>query len=86
VEESWFDSATGLLRFDEIIVQRPTFQKIMEDGVVTADEFREQAEKVHTLMHQLEALLTPEAKSIATDTLAELAVLLALSARVQAGE
>lgn len=86
MEESWFDPATGLLRFDEIVVQRPTFQKIMEDGVVTSTEFREQAEKVHTLMHQLETLLTPEAKSIATDTLAELAVLLALSARVQVGE
>ncbi|MDX1935028.1 MAG: hypothetical protein SFU56_20710 [Capsulimonadales bacterium] len=85
MEDSWFDSATGLLRFDEIVAQRPTFQKIMADGAVTPQEFRDQADKVHGLMRQLEGMLAPEAKTVATDTLAELAVLLALSARVSSG-
>jgi hypothetical protein len=85
LDESWFDSATGLLRFDEIVMQRPSFQKIMQDGVVSPEEFREQTAKVHDLMAQLEPLLTPEAKGVATDTFAELAVLFTLLARIPSG-
>lgn len=83
MDESWFDAATGMLRIDEIVAQRPTFQMVLQDGIVTTAEFQEQTARVRTLMEQLETLLSPEAKSVATDTLAELAVLLALSAKVQ---
>ena len=83
--ESWFDEKTGLLRFDEIVAARPSFQKIMQDGVVTSAEFREQAETVHKLMEQLEGMLSPEEKALTTETLAELSVLLVLSSRLSAG-
>ncbi len=84
MDESWFDSTTGMLRFDEIVAKRPTFQMVLQDGIVTAAEFRAQSERVRGLMEQLETELPPEAKSIATETLAELAVLFALSAQLQA--
>ena len=85
MQEEWFDAHTGVLRLDEIVAQRPTFQKIMADNIVTAAEFREQSATVADLMRQLEAMLSPDAKAAATNAFAELAVLLALSAKAQTG-
>jgi hypothetical protein len=82
MNSSWFD-ATGTLRFDELAAERDSFQKILQDGVVTSAEFQEQAARVAQLFRTLETKLTPEAKGIATDALCELAVLHALSARAQ---
>lgn len=44
----------GFIDIDEIIAQEPSFQKIMEDGVVTDDELREQTETVIRLLHEVE--------------------------------
>ena len=84
MHQEWFDPETGILRLDEIVAQRPSFQKIMADSKVTPAEFREQSSNVVGLIRRLETMLSPEAKIVATDALAELAVLLALSAASQA--
>ncbi len=44
----------GYIDIDEMIAQEPSFQKIMEDGIVSAEELREQSEKVITLLHEVE--------------------------------
>ena len=36
----------GFIDIDEMIAQEPSFQKIMEDGVVTSEELHEQTERV----------------------------------------
>lgn len=42
----------GNLNIDDLIAEQPSFQKIMADGVVTAEEVEEQAVRVSTLLHQ----------------------------------
>lgn len=44
----------GFIDIDEMIAQEPSFQKIMEDGVVTDDELREQTGTVISLLHEVE--------------------------------
>ena len=44
----------GFIDIDEMIAQELSFQKIMEDGVVTDDELREQTETVINLLHEVE--------------------------------
>ena len=44
----------GFIDIDEMIAQEPSFQKIMEDGVVTDDELREQTETVIKLLYEVE--------------------------------
>ncbi len=36
----------GILNIDELVAQRPTFRKIMEDQIVTDDELTNQANLV----------------------------------------
>lgn len=44
----------GFIDIDEMIAQELSFQKIMEDGVVTDDELREQTVTVINLLHEVE--------------------------------
>ena len=44
----------GFIDIDEMIAQEPSFQKIMEDGMVTDDELREQTETVIKLLYEVE--------------------------------
>jgi hypothetical protein len=74
----WFDPENGMLLLDEYVVEMPSFKKILEDGFVTAEEIKEQSHKVVSLLKQLEAMLSPEAKAIATEALCELAALYAM--------
>jgi len=75
----WFDQKTGALNFDEIVVERPSYQKIMQDGVVTPAELQAQAMRVAELFRQLEPLLSPEAKAATTEALCEMSVLYTLT-------
>ena len=50
----------GFIDIDEMIAQEPSFQKIMEDGVVTDDELREQTETVINLLHEVENLFSED--------------------------
>ena len=77
----WFDHETGTLLLDEYVAVMPSFQRIMADGVVTPAEVHEQAERTIERLKQLESLLSPEARIVATDALCELAVLHALHLR-----
>ena len=59
MNNTFFDE-TGLLNIDDIILQQPSFQKIMADGIVTEEELTEQSTRVITLLKSLEKDLSPE--------------------------
>ena len=77
----WFDPVSGHLLLDEYVVNRPSFQQIMEDGVITEAELAAQADHLVAILRELEQKLSPETKALATDALCELAVLSALQVK-----
>ena len=54
----------GILNIDELVAQRPTFRKIMEDQIVTDDELTNQANLVVNLLKKLEQTLSPGQLSV----------------------
>ena len=74
---TFFDE-TGTLNIDELILQQPSFRKIMEDGVVTEEEIAEQKERVIALLKKFEQESTPEQIDQVRELLAEISVLIAV--------
>lgn len=68
----------GILNIDELVAQRPTFRKIMEDQIVTDDELTNQANLVVHLLKRLEQTLSPDQLSEVEIFLAEMSVLYAV--------
>lgn len=50
----------GFLDINGMIANEPSFLKIMEDGVVTDDELRQQTETVISLLHEAEQRFNEE--------------------------
>ncbi|HNX65700.1 MAG TPA: hypothetical protein PKH02_02400 [Bacteroidales bacterium] len=75
----FFDKETGILNLDEQVQTRPTFQKIMNDQVVTDEEINEQSQLVISLLKQLERTISPADLKLVEETLAEMSVLYAVS-------
>lgn len=69
----------GNLNIDDLIAEQPSFQKIMEDGIVTPEEVQEQSDRVATLLHKFEETATPEQIEQMREILAELSVLVAVN-------
>ena len=74
---TFFDES-GTLNIDELILQQPSFLKIMEDGVVTEEEIKEQRERVTNLLKKLENSLSPEQIDQVRELLAEISVSVAI--------
>ena len=68
----------GSLNIDDLILLQPSFQKIMEDGVVTEEEIAEQKERVIALLKEIEQNLTSEQIDKIRELLAEIVVLIAI--------
>ncbi len=75
----FFDQQTGLLNLDEQVLLRPSFQKIMEDQIVTDEEVETQSQLVISLLKELEASLSPADLERVNNTLVEMGVLYAIS-------
>jgi hypothetical protein len=75
MDKPWFDQETGTLMLDEYLMEMDSYRRIVEDEAITDDELVEQTRRVASLLQQLEEVLSPEAKAIATQALGELAVL-----------
>ena len=75
MDKPWFDQETGTLLLDEYLVEMDSYRRIVEDEAITDAELVEQTRRVASLLQQLEEVLSPEAKAIATEALCELAVL-----------
>ena len=75
-----FFNESGSLNMDELIMERPSFQQLMEDGVVTDEKIEEQGQRVKDLVLQMEPDFTPEQMDRIYDLVAEVSVLLTLAA------
>ena len=76
--KTFFDESGGL-NIDELILQQPSFQKIMEDGIVTEEELAEQKDRVITILKKLEQNSTSEQIDQIRELLAEISVLIAVN-------
>ena len=74
-----FDKQTGIFNLDEQVQSRASFQKIMQDQIVTDEEVEEQSQMVIKLLKELEATLSPADLKKVSDMLVELGVLYAVS-------
>ena len=74
---TFFDES-GSLNIDDLIIQQPSFKKIMEDGVVTEEELAEQKERVIILLKKIEQGFTPEQIDKVRELLAEISVLITI--------
>jgi len=74
-----FDKQTGILNLDEQVLERPSFQKIMQDQKVTDEEIEEQSQLVISLLKELEASLSPADLDKVSNTIVEMGVLYAVS-------
>ena len=69
----------GTLNIDDLILQQPSFKKIMEDGIVTEEELAEQKERVIAILKKLEQKFSPEQIDQIRELLAEISVLVAIT-------
>jgi hypothetical protein len=81
MDRPWFDEQTGTLLLDDYAVEMDSYRRIVEDETITDAELLAQAQRVVSLLQQLEDVLSPEAKALATEALSELAVLSALQVK-----
>ena len=73
-----FFTEDGSLKINETIMNQPSFLKIMEDGIVTAEELEEQSQKVLSIFRKIEDTFTHEQKEIVQELLVESNVLNAI--------
>lgn len=73
---TFFDK-TGSLNLDELIMEQPSFQQIMADGIVTEAELEEQSQRVRNLLKAMEQSLSPAQIDQVRELLAEISVLVA---------
>ena len=73
-----FFNQNGILNIDEAILNKESFKKIMEDGIVTEEEIKEQSEKVIGLFKDIENKFSEEQLRDIKDLLAETSVLYAV--------
>ena len=55
-----FFNEQGMLNLDEAVMNQPTFKKIMEDGIVTEQEVKEQSERIISILKSMEKNYTEE--------------------------
>ena len=68
----------GILNIDEAVAENPSFKKIMEDGMVTDQELETQAQKVVSMLQDLEKKYGDEQLSEVKALLTEASVLYAV--------
>lgn len=73
-----FFNEEGILNIDEMLVNNASFKNIMEDGVVTEEEIKTQAEKLVALLHNMEAKYSEEQLAEIKNLLVESSVLYAV--------
>lgn len=73
-----FFNQNGILSIDEAILNKESFKKIMEDGIVSEEEIKEQSEKVIGLFKDIENKFSEEQLRDIKDLLAETSVLYAV--------
>ena len=65
----------GLLNLDEVIMKSPSFQQIMEDGIVTEEELKAQSDRVMALIEKVQQMCSEEQQVAVKELMAEMNVL-----------
>ncbi len=65
-------SKIDILDLESILMNNTSLKKILEDGVVTEEEIREQSEKVTALAQNLEQICTEEQLKMIQSLIAEM--------------
>ena len=73
-----FFNEEGILNIDEMVVNNDSFKNIMEDGVVSEEEIKAQAEKVVAILHDMEAKYSEEQLTEIKNLIVESSVLYAV--------
>lgn len=73
-----FFDENGILDLDRMVCQNPSFRKIMEDGIITEDELKEQSDKIINMLHDMEAKYTQNELEEIKELLTETSVLYAI--------
>lgn len=76
--EKLFDK-NGYLNVEDLIMKSASFQRIVEDDIITEKEAQEQAERVAELLKEMEATCTPEQVDLLRRLMAELCVLVSVN-------
>ena len=66
------------MNIDDLIMEQPSFQKILEDGVVTDEELQEQSARVIASLKAFEQSASSEQIDKVREILAEVSVLVAV--------
>ena len=74
-----FFNEQGMLNLDEAVMNQPTFKKIMEDGIVTEQEIKEQSERMVSILKSMEKNYTEEQQREIKELLVEAGVLFTTS-------
>ena len=74
-----FITENGLLDLDSIIINNPSYQKIMEDDIVTDEEIQEQAKKIDSMLKDMKSKYTPEQFEEVQKLIAEVSVLFVIN-------
>lgn len=69
----------GFLNVEDLIMNSPSFQKMMEDNTITEEEIQTQSDLVISLLNQLESTCSEEQKELLRRLLAELCVLVGVN-------
>lgn len=67
----------GLFNISDIVVNHSSYKTIMEDGIVTDDELKQQANATVASLRRLQELCNEEQQSAIVDAISEMAVLFA---------
>lgn len=73
-----FFNEKGILNIDEIVTSNDSFQKIMEDGIVTDEEVKAQSDKIVSMLKDMEVRYTEPQLFEIKQLLAETSVLYAV--------
>lgn len=75
--QTLFDE-NGLLNIADIVSTHPSYKAIMEDGIVTDQELKDQADATVASLRRLADLCNEEQQSAIVDAISEMSVLFAV--------
>ena len=74
--QTLFDE-NGMLNISDIVLNHPSYEAIMEDGIVTDEELKEQAETTIKALRKLQEICNEEQQNAILDAISEMSVLFA---------
>lgn len=77
--KNWYDETTGLLRIEEMLEGNANLESILEDGIVTDEEVREQSVRVFDLFREAHRVIDESQRDIVSRLITELCVFHAVS-------